>query len=161
MWQVSSVSGHTAQPNTFGMINEISPCSSTSGSFCSVSLQPRLCLPWTDALQMSSKRLLKLIHKAWSTDSTLLTGLSTEPTFLWCSTNKYSWNPEANESCSFYKNINLNVGGLLGAAIICLYSSEVHSEGKKHSCIVNILSNSCRTFKVKGLFSEVAYKVRG
>lgn len=53
MRQVSSASGHMAQPNMFGMINGIPPCSSPSSSFCSVCLQPRLSQPWTDALQTS------------------------------------------------------------------------------------------------------------
>lgn len=39
--------------NMFAMINEIPPCSSPSSSFCSVSLQPRVSQPWTDALQTS------------------------------------------------------------------------------------------------------------
>lgn len=42
----------------------------------------------------------------------------------------YSWVPRANKSYSFYKYMNLNVGGLLGAAIISLYSCAARSEGK-------------------------------
>lgn len=67
-------------------------------------------------------------------------------------------NPQSNKSYSFYININLNVGGLLGAVIITV---AVHSEGKKHSCFVNVLSNPYGIFQLKGLFSGAAHMVRG
>lgn len=86
--------------------------------FFPMGIMKRILLCW-DLLQFLKRFGLSFIpgNKSWPTKFFFRFGKITERF------SQIRHNPQPNKSYCFYKNINLNVWGLLGAAIIGLYRS--------------------------------------